>query len=68
MANRNEFQTGDRVRVRTFGGDWVERIVVAVEHGKVFVSTSQGFAALMRGEASADIGFPMRDVEQAATT
>lgn len=68
MTNRNEFQTGGRVRVRTFGDGCVERIVVAVERGKVFVSTPRGFAALMRGEASADVGFPMRDVEQVTAT
>lgn len=66
MASRIEFQAGDRVRVRTFDGGWVERIVVAVERGKVFVSTPQGFAAHLRGEVGVDIGFPTRDVELAA--
>jgi hypothetical protein len=64
MQNGDRFQTGDRVRVRTFPGDWVERIVVAVERGKVFVSTPTRFAAVIRGEDGLEVGFPLRDVQR----
>lgn len=59
-----QFETGDVVRVRCYGGKRRENVVWSVGARIVYLCSRTQFAALRAGkEAPEPIGFPERDIE-----